>query len=52
MKRYIKPELKIVDCHMEGTIMSASGDNPYWKGSWGEPETPEGCENAYWCGKD
>ena len=32
MKTYTKPELTLIDCAMEGTLMSASGDNPYWCG--------------------
>ena len=52
MKTYIKPELSVIDCAIEGALMSASGDNSYWEGEWGKPETKEGCENAYWCGKD
>ena len=51
MKTYIKPELSVIGCAIEGALLSASDDNPYWKGSWGEPEAKEGCDNAYWCDK-
>ena len=52
MKKYIKPEISILNCNLEGSLMSASGENSYWEGEWGKPETKEGCENPYWCGHD
>lgn len=48
-KKYIKPEMKIVNVEEETELLCASSDNPYWSGCWGEPEHDED-ENPYWHG--
>ena len=50
MKKYVAPEMEVIDMCHQAELLSGS-DNPYWKGPWGEPETPEGCESAWHCSK-
>lgn len=48
-KAYVKPTMEIVDAELHGRLLAGSGSeegNPYWD----PPETPEGCQSAWWCG--
>ncbi|MBO7210612.1 MAG: hypothetical protein J6V44_06365 [Methanobrevibacter sp.] len=47
-KVYIKPEMEIVNCESQTSLLAGSGENPYWI----EPDEPEeGCQSNWWCGK-
>lgn len=47
-KKYIKPELEIVDMQSRTELLAGSdGDDTWWK----EPEVEDGCQSAWWCGK-
>lgn len=47
-KVYIKPEMEIVNCDLQTSLLAVSGEDPWWK----EPDPPEeGCESSWWCGK-
>ena len=46
-KVYIKPEIEMVNCESQTSLLSGSGEDPWWK----EPELEEGCQNPWWCGK-
>ena len=47
-KKYIKPEIEIIEMGSETALLAGSGEeNPWWK----EPEAEEGCQNPWWCGK-
>lgn len=46
-KPYIKPEMEIVNCESQTSLLAGSGENPWWK----EPDPPEeGCESSWHCG--
>lgn len=46
-KVYIKPEMEIENCESQTSLLSGSGENPWWK----EPDPPEeGCESSWHCG--
>lgn len=47
-KVYIKPEIEMVDCESQTSLLSGSGENPWWKEP---PEPEEGCQSSWWCGK-
>jgi hypothetical protein len=49
MKKYVAPEMEVIDMSHQTELLTGSGDNQYWKGPWGEPEKPENCKSAYWC---
>lgn len=49
-KAYTKPTMEIVDADLRVSLLAGSGSeegNPYWD----PPETPEGCQSAWWCGQ-
>lgn len=47
-KEYVAPKMEVIDYDMNTPLLAGSG-NPYWEGP-GEPE--EGCQSAWWCGKN
>ena len=51
MKKYVTPEMEVIDMCHQTELLSGSGDNQYWKPGWEGPETPEGCESGWWCSK-
>ena len=44
-KSYVKPTIEIISMQSATALLSDSSD-PWWK----EPETPPGCQSAWWCG--
>ena len=47
-KVYIKPEMEIVNCDLQTSLLAGSGEDPWWK----EPDPPEeGCESSLLCCK-
>lgn len=47
MKRtYMVPKMNVVAAQFDTSLLSSSGNDDSW---WKAPETPEGCESAWWC---
>jgi len=48
-KPYTSPKMEVVNYEAETRLLAGSStedDDPYWK----PPETPAGCQSAWWCG--
>jgi hypothetical protein len=45
-KEYVAPKMEVIDYAPETKLLAGSGDDPYWH----KPDTPPGCQSAWWCG--
>lgn len=45
-KQYVAPKMEVIDYAPETKLLAGSGDDPYWH----KPDTPPGCQSAWWCG--